>query len=167
MSFRVEHIFVQRQQVIVREYQVQILERLGEKKALLDVVEHPLVDVSEASVAIFSAAIGINGHGSLPRPLAVSLILRESPHVKVGLDRFRSKNVHFVFHSHSIVVVERERFGPKMRACDRVRMMACFGQLERQILKRRTMFRNIERRQCKKTARKTRQMVHATIEFIV
>ena len=103
MSLGIEYVFVERKRFVVAEYQVEILESLGEEEALLDVVlaRAGRSNVSYARVAVARAAVLLDGFGRVPRPIAVLLVFCHLPEIEIGFDHLRAQDV---------VAVERVEF---------------------------------------------------------
>ena len=96
MRLRIKHELIEREQIVVGEDEVQVLERLGDEERLLHVVHAASahsIHVPDARVAGARAAVRVDGERRLPGPLAVLLVACHAPQVEVGLDRLGPKDV--------------------------------------------------------------------------
>ncbi len=95
MRLSVEHVLVERDVLVRREQQIQVLERLGQEKALLHIILNRTIrsNVSEARVAFRSLAMFLDRLEDLPAPVAILLFASESPHIEQGLNRLGPHNV--------------------------------------------------------------------------
>lgn len=92
MCLRIEDPLLEREEVVIGEDEVEVLERLREEEGLLRVVlaggyGH---DVVNARVAAPGAAVPVEGLRRRPGVLPIAVVVRQAPHHKVALNHLRS-----------------------------------------------------------------------------
>ncbi len=109
MCLSVEHVLVERNVLVRREQQIQVLKSLGQEKALLHVVLDRVAnsDVSQARVPFARLAMFFDGLEDLPAPVTVLLFSRESPHIE---QCFNGLGTHDISTCVAHWRVERFRF---------------------------------------------------------